>query len=101
MQLGYPAATIITLILYFIVAMGLAVEIALVFTLYSCSKLPLPLYSQAQQILCGVSNSNPALGPWYGYINFIIPLCVAWLATISCLLLLIAWQKDDGSFTFD
>jgi hypothetical protein len=88
----------VTLVLLFIVAIGLSVEIALVFTLYACPNNI--AYSVPQAILCGAS-LNPALGPWFGYITYIIPLGVSWIATAACLTLLIVWQKDDGSFSFD
>jgi hypothetical protein len=107
LRTGWPAATMITLIALGITAIGLAVEIALVFTLFACSNNPFVHYSTSQSVfLCGVNSMTvldqfPALGPWYAYILFIIPLCLAWIAFICMLILYIAWAKGDDYFFDD
>lgn len=109
LRTGWPAATLLTVIVLGVASVGLAVEIALVYTLYACSNDPFLHMSTAQTVfLCNVTDSRtmtilsdyPELGPWYAYILFIIPLCLAWVAFICLLILYILWAKGD-SYYFD
>merc|ERR1711916_365378 len=100
LQIGWPPATILTLIFLGVAAIGLTVELALVFTIYDCSNNI--LFSTGQLILCGGTLPGfPDLGPYFGYMTFIIPMAVAWIAWGSLLGLAIIWGKGDDYYFDD
>ena len=101
LKVGFPSATILTLIVAGIVAVGLTVEIALLFTLYKCSNNPFVHYSYGQLILCGLTTPNfPDVTSWFGYLMYIAPLCISWGLFASLLIVLLMLNAED-SYYFD
>ena len=99
LKVGFPSATILTLIVAGIVAVGLTVEIALIFTLYKCSNNN--HYSFGQLILCGRTQPNfPDVTSWFAYVMYIAPLCISWGLFATLLIVLLMLNAED-SYYFD
>lgn len=93
-KLGFPPNTIITAVFLFVLAIGLSVEIALCFTVFSCSSGR--FVSSAQVFLCTSGTTYSV-----AMTALILPLICAWVAALACLVALILWHNEDGFFFDD
>merc|ERR1711916_86087 len=88
LKLGFPVASVLTMIFLLVAAIGLTVELALTYTIYGCGEYRASfgnkLISTAQTLICG-ADYGTGVGYSYGVSVLAVPFGICWLAALCML----------------